>query len=113
MKVDLDRVLLSLDGQPLKSDKDEDATLGYVLSLACLNADPRKHDTGEKKYEIYQVAKKVTEDGIVDLSHEDIVLLKKLVGEVSPVAVVGTVWDILDGEDEEEDDGKEGEDPAG
>lgn len=104
MKINLDKILLSVDDSPLKrgAESDDEVTLGYALAFACLNADPRKHDTGEKKYKIYKILKKVSGEGKVNLKTEEVALLKTLVGEVSPVNVVGAVYDILEGVDEEE-----------
>ena len=117
MKIDLSAVLLSVDGKPIKKgpeEEDQDVTLGYALSFACLNADPRKHDNGEKKYRIWKILKQVTGKGTVSLVTEDVVLLKELVGESLGISVVGAVYDILEGTDEKDvENDEKGEDSTG
>ena len=103
MKFNLKTQLVNYDDKPInKSAEDKSPiTLGEILTMACVNANPQTHNTGEGKYEIYQLLQKVSKDGKVDLDAEEIVLLKSLVGFSYGVVVVGSVYDLLEQKTEE------------
>jgi hypothetical protein len=73
-------------------------TLGKFLTLVCVNAQVKNMD---EKYRLYKIASRIhdaeTKEGELELSPEDIVMLKKLLGEgpYSPVAAGATV-DLLE-----------------
>lgn len=73
MKIDTTKVLKNLDGEAFK-DGEKDLTLGMaitsILSKTSKEADPLK---------IYSLALKFNEGGELDLSAEDIVLVKEKV----------------------------------
>jgi len=100
MKFDMTQPLVGFNGDPIKKSEDDDSpvTLGETLSMACVNASPQKHADGEAKLKIYRVLQKVGEKdaGEVELEAEEISLIKGLVGDMYGVAVVGSVYDLLE-----------------
>lgn len=74
-------------------------TLGKFLTMVCVNAQAKNFD---EKYRLYKIASHIhdaeTKGHNLELTPEDIVLLKKLLGEgpYSPIAAGATV-DLLEG----------------
>lgn len=78
----------------------------FTLRKACVNVllgteldgtGRAKELKGEEKVRRYQIATRIYKsDGLVDLSVEDIGLLKKLIGRVYGPITVGQAWEILD-----------------
>jgi len=61
---------------------------------------PSQDDDDKKKYEKYEIFKKVknaNKDGLVDLDIEDIATIKKSIGKVQPPLVLGQAYDLLEG----------------
>ena len=104
MKFDVSKAIIGYDGEPLKKSETDQmpVTLGETLSVACANANPQKHQSGDEKFKIYRILQKVglKDATIVELSTEEIVTLKELVGESYGVPVVGPVFDALEKTDE-------------
>ena len=98
MLIDFNQTLKDLDGVELKPD-------GKVMTLrsACTNAlvnvsNLEKQIDGEEKVKRYNLATKVHDaKGPTDLEAEDIVKLKKLVGNIYGPLVVGQVHLLLEG----------------
>ena len=99
MKYDLTTPLKSYDGKDIQTGETagEVATLRFVLERACINADAQKHAAPDQKYKIYKLLRRVhAADPELELSAEDLTLLKQLVGELFGVNVVGVVYDLLE-----------------
>lgn len=100
MKIDVSAGLTNFDGQPIfdSAESRVAVTLKQVLIMACLAANSQKHNNGEKKYKIYSLLKRVSDAaGALELAAEEVTLLKDLVGDICSVAVVGPVFDLLEG----------------
>jgi hypothetical protein len=74
-------------------------TLGVALERACIAAS-RPNAKGSDKFEQYKLAKKVSSAderlGLVELTSEEVTLLKELSGAIySPIAL-GSVWSALE-----------------
>jgi hypothetical protein len=103
MAIDFDQPLKSPDGQVMKNDKGQSATLGQICESALVSQykDEVNPQTGvetitpEEKYRRWKLAGKV-HGKHVDLSPEDLTLLKKLVGKAYGPAIVGPAWQALD-----------------
>jgi len=101
MKIDVTRVLTNMDGQIMKDMVDGeavDATLRMVAVNAILS--PVQKESGMDKVKKYELAKRIhvaTDE--VELSAEDISLIKERVGEVFPALIVGQVFKILEGKE--------------
>lgn len=104
MKRDFDALILKLDGEPFE-DK---ATLKTVAFLSVTT--PLQEDSMlpvEQKMKLYGLAQKVHRGGIVDLSAEDMALLKSRIGSVfNNVVVIGRAFDLLENELNSNEDGE-------
>ena len=103
MKIDLNEVLIGYDGKEIINSQEDKTptTVRKVLEVALLSASPETYKTGEDKYKVYKILKRIggeTEEA--DLSAADVTLLKDVVAAVYGPAVVGTVFDLLDPEGE-------------
>ncbi len=102
MKFNVDAQVIGYNGKPIPKSADDDSpvSLGEVLSMACVNANPQKHSTGEDKMKIYRILQKTHAGGEVELEVEEVALLKTLVGESYGVPMVGPVYDLLEKQDD-------------
>ncbi len=100
MKIELNKVLKGFDGKEIMDQPGPDAaavTVRKALEIACLSADPAEWKTGDQKYEVYAVLKKVgAAEEEIEFNATEVVLLKKLIGAVYGPGVVGVVYDLLD-----------------
>lgn len=103
MKIKLMDILRTFDGQPLV-DKDPKGNIFELnVKTIVLEALLRVHAADDRlsgidKMKRFDLAKRVfdtTEE--IDLSHEDIILLKEAIGLKLPVLIVGQMYKILDG----------------
>ena len=103
MKISLDEALVGYDGKEIKEGAGENrttVTIRKALEIACLSADPTKWKTGDQKYVVYRMLKRISNEDAVELEFDakDVVLLKELIGNIYGPAVVGVVYDLLDPE---------------
>ena len=101
MVIKVDTLLKNMDGQVMKDMVDGEA-VDATLRVAMVNAvlSPVERESGTDKVKKYELAKKIhnaTDD--VELTAEDISLIKGRVGEVFPALIVGQVFDILEGKE--------------
>ena len=108
MKVNVTTVLHDIEGLPLRDAaiKDTEGRIlrperDFTLRKACteaLQALNLSGDTpdGEERYLRYRLAIKIMSDDSPDLSAEEIVKLKKLIGLAFGAIVVGRAYEILD-----------------
>lgn len=95
-KVNFNVVLKELGtDKPLES-KGETFTLGLAAKQALSWSDEK--DTGEEKFDNYQLAVKVSGGGEVDLKSEEISRIKAAIGKYMSTVVVGQSWLLLEGE---------------
>jgi len=108
LKVNVTTVLHDIEGLPLRDAaiKDTEGRIlrperDFTLRKACteaLQALNLSGDTpdGEERYLRYRLAIKIMSDDSPDLSAEEIVKLKKLIGLAFGAIVVGRAYEILD-----------------
>ena len=107
MDVDFNQVLVNLDGTALKRNEvardgttvSEDLKLGHVAIEALMVASDPKEKGGPKltRYEIaIKIKAAMKADGLLDLAHDDIGVLKNAIGDGFGPLVVGQAWQILD-----------------
>lgn len=81
-------------------NSDNPANLGFVLATALGTPYPdEKNVSQEEKFQRYELALKIRGNEEVELSAEEVVLLKKLVAKLSTVLIYGQVASILEGKD--------------
>lgn len=101
MKVKTDVVLTNLDGEPLKDADAKGEAVDATLKMCVINAllapaqQGQKPETGVEKLKKYNLASKVNDNEEIELSAEEISLIKDRVGELFPPLVVGQVFKLL------------------
>lgn len=98
MVFDVTKVLVSMSGEPLKESVNGvavDITLRTVIVNALLS--PVEKDSGMKKMEKEELARKIYQNDSVDLTIEDVKLIKDCIGELYAPIVVGQCWRFLEG----------------
>jgi hypothetical protein len=95
MKYDTHARLLEIDGKtPLNDGKGTELTFAHISRAVLVQND---ETDGEAKYRYYVLAQKIEQaNGEVELAAEEVASIKKLVGRMMPVVVVGRMWDLLD-----------------
>lgn len=91
--------LHNLDGSELidamvRGDEVKPVTLRDACKVALVSV--VQGDTPEQKFENYRLALRIENNDELDLTAEEITMLKKRVGIVLPPLHVGNVWMILD-----------------
>ena len=118
IKIDFNYQFHEFDGtiipeRPPEMVKDDDGKMvekkfpPFTLRMACINVlvmreqqqpgKPVKELTGEEKVKRYQLAQRIYDSkGLLDISPEEQVLLKQLIGRIYPPITVGQAFEILD-----------------
>ena len=98
MLVKVNVPLKTMDGQVMKDNVDGqavDATVKLVIVNAVLA--PVQKESGIEKVKKYELAKKIYTSDEVELTAEEISLIKETVGENFAPVIVGQVWNLLEG----------------
>lgn len=99
MRRDISQPLLDLDGKPIV-ERDVPVTLMTVaLSALMAQFEDERALTGKEKADRYQLAMKINKrPGEVDLTAEQVSLLKLLIGKAYGPLVVGQAYEMLEQE---------------
>lgn len=85
-------------GEPLRDSNDGSIiTLGVACVQALVMGIPDEQVDGAEKYARYQIASKFSNGGEVELTAEEIVKIKGVVGVAYTPLVVGPVFMLLEG----------------
>ena len=97
-KINVDETLKTLDGQTMMDNDGKGNAVEASLKTLLVNAvlAPTKDEKGVDKVRKYELAKMIFKGGEVDLTAEDITLIKKQVGENFAPIVVGQVFEMLE-----------------
>lgn len=94
MSIDVDQVLKSFTGAPLRHGEG-DAKFRDVV-CAALSTDIERTE-GVEKYKRYQIMQKLSEaKEPINLTTEERTLIKAHIGKVLPPMFVGRIYDIID-----------------
>lgn len=99
MKINVNQKLKTLDGQTMKDVGAKGEAIDATLKMSIVNAilSPVQNEKGVDKVKKYELATKIYKaKQTVDLTAEDIVLIKDRVGEIFPPLVVGQVFKVLE-----------------
>lgn len=97
MKINTEHMINGLDGKPIShKEKSLDLKTVCIEALMCLAASDERA-SGEEKFHRYQIAQKINKGGEVELTPEEVVIIKKRVGEVYGAVVLGPVYELLNG----------------
>ena len=96
MKLDVETILIGLDGKELK-DGTTLCTFKTVALNALLASFPDEQNlSGEDKFKRYQLAMKINANSEVELSVEEAALIKQLVGKGFAPLVVGRMFEMIE-----------------
>ena len=101
MLIKVDILLKTMDGQVMKDMVDGEA-IDATLRMAMVNAvlSPIEKESGMDKVKKFNLAKKIHDaESEVDLTVEEVSLVKERIGEVFPVLIVGQVFNLLEGKE--------------
>ena len=99
MIVFLGKGLFTLDGEILPDMKGEPATVrGVAIEALFAQFKDEENLSGEEKLKRWELASKIKADpDPVDLTVEEVALLKKLIGKAYGAIIVGQAWKVLEG----------------
>lgn len=101
MLIKVETPLRNMDGQVMKDNVDGQA-VDATLRMAMVNSilSPVEKESGMDKVKKFNLAERI-HDAVdnVDLTVEEISLIKERVGVVFPSLIVGQVWKLLEGKD--------------
>lgn len=97
---------LTFAGTPVKEKADGNEVqlnLGGVAVSALLVVNPAEQNvSGEEKFKRYKLAERLTGGGVVDVTVEELALIKKLIGSMYQPIVVGAAFELLERDSAEE-----------
>lgn len=97
MQLDVTQILYDLDNEAMKNPKGNVATLRWICCEALLSPHPKEQDLDQlEKVKRFQLAKRISKDDKVELSVDELALLKRLVGQGFPPLVVGLVCEMVE-----------------
>lgn len=96
MKVNFSQPLKNLNGDSLKDDKDVAIPLGTVCTNALMMTIQGDKADGVEKVKRYDLATRIHSGGEVEVSVEDVALIKKMIGEGYGALVVGQAYKMLE-----------------
>ena len=101
MNLNVATVLFDLEEEPMKTPKGKDATVRFVFCEALILPSQKEGEIeGQEKARRFALAQKIAaSQETVDLSVDDVALLKKLIGNGFPVLVVGQVYRLIEAAD--------------
>jgi hypothetical protein len=96
MKVKVNETLKGIDGvEVLKNERGK----GLTLKDICVNSilSPVEGDDDKKKFEKYEIFKKIRDaKADVELSIEEVALVKKSIGKIQPPLIMGQCFEFLE-----------------
>ena len=100
MLVKVNVPLTTLDGQTMKDNVDGQA-VDATVRMAIVNAvlAPVQKESGIDKVKKFNLAQRIYKDDEVELTAEEVSLIKACVGENFAPIVVGQIWNLLEGKD--------------
>jgi hypothetical protein len=96
LQLDLKQVLLNLQGEPIKTPLGAPATLKFILAEACLQGIEGEKLSGAAKYHLGGLAALVQSAEVVEITTDELAILRRRVGEVFEPLAVKQTWDMLD-----------------
>lgn len=99
MKLNFSTPILDLEAKPIVA-KDKPVTLGSVVIEALMATFPDEANLpGADKVKRFSLGMAVTKGGEQDISVDDVVLLKTLIGKAYGPLVVGRVYELIEAAD--------------
>jgi flagellar basal body rod protein FlgG len=98
MVIDVSKILVQLNGQPLMDNDGQGNTVPATVKNALVNAvlSPEQNEKGTQKVQKYELAKKLfSAEKDVEVTAEEVVLMKRRVEELYSPLVVGQLAEML------------------
>lgn len=98
MLVDVSRNLVQMNGNPLMDTNEKGEAVEATVKTAIVNAvlSPVQNEKGIDKVKKYELAKRIYQvEGEIELTPEEVVLIKDRVGELYTPLIVGQVLELL------------------
>jgi len=73
------------------------STLRDICIAALMTDNPENRVNGQEKYRRYELATKIKKNDTVEVTTDEIVLIKNLIAEIYPPLVLGQAFDMLEG----------------
>ncbi len=107
MKIDFTQEIKALDGSSLPYQQEKGTLLKNIACDILLAQLPEERDlSGEEKCKRFVLATRIfSNPKKIDLTIEEVAMIKKLIGRAYPPLVVGQSWNYLEGK--EIDDGND------
>ena len=99
MKVDVDKMIEGLDGNGIPKDEKGEPTLLKDVCVAALVSElpsDREKADGAEKFKRYILAGKINKGGVVELTADEVTMLKDRIGKGYGALVVGPAWTLLE-----------------
>lgn len=98
VKIDFSAVLKGIDGTaPIKDEAGKDFTLGSAVLVALLASFPDDREiSGTQKASRFKLALRVEKGGCLEVTSDEVVEMKKVVGKAYAPLVVGRAYEVLD-----------------
>lgn len=97
MKIDFSSQLLGLDGKQIIMPDEKPAVLSSVCVTALMAIYPDEVSlSGDEKYRRYKIAGLIYPGGAIEITAEDVALLKKLTAKCYGPLIVGPAHDALE-----------------
>jgi hypothetical protein len=87
--------LIGFNGKPLQSN-DGNTTLKDICQAVLWNPALSDGLANEEKYKRYVLSVKINTNQVVEITDEEVILLKDLIGKGYGPLIVGLAWDKLD-----------------
>lgn len=98
MKINVTQVFKGFEKDIMYLDEAEQKprTLQFTIIEAVLT--PKEKDTPQQKMDKYRIFQKIEKaNKEIELTAEEITMIKQLIGESKPPLIVGQAWDMLEG----------------
>lgn len=97
MNIDFSIPLYDMDNKPINEAPDKPLLLDKVCVNALLSDTPDEKISGEAKLVRFKLAKRIYGASEIDITAEEIVLIKDRVGKQYLALIVGQVFELLEG----------------
>lgn len=97
MKLDITKKLTTFTGEVIKDVNGNGEAVDATIRMALVNAvlSPVQKETGMDKVRKYELAKRIHDQDEVELSKDDVELIKERVGELYTPMIVGQIFELL------------------
>jgi len=95
MKIDFSQKLKTLTGETFKMD-DKEILLSEMCVDALLATEQNEPIGGQEKMKRWEIAKKIHNKEEVEITSEEITLIKERVGKILITPIVGSINDLLE-----------------